>query len=192
MALRDTSYWSVCFGGHFSFSLVAILWAQNVRLTQRAHCTLYAFSQSKLLWNLTFGSLKMSFYSSIYFYSDQSLSTVPKSRCALRGPFEAGQEVEVKWAGQRFIGIILKTADKGKFLCFKLYLRLVLFFLLPCSTYVALSFGGPWTGHDCLKTQKSSSEHVYLESLICLTNQLNVVLEQFHKTHGCVCRLRVT
>ena len=44
----------------------------------------------------------MSFYSSIYFYSDQSLSTVPKSRCALRGPFEAGQEVEVKWAGQRF------------------------------------------------------------------------------------------
>ena len=83
----------------------------------------------------------MSFYSSIYFYSDQSLSTVHKSRCALRGPFEAGQEAEVKWAGQRFIGIILKTADKGKFLCFKLYLRLVLFFLLPCSTYVALSFG---------------------------------------------------
>ena len=83
----------------------------------------------------------MSFYSSIYFYSDQSLSTVPKSRCALRGPFEAGQEAEVKWAGQRFIGIILKTADKGKLL--KLYLRLVLFFLLPCSKYVAHSFGGP-------------------------------------------------
>ena len=78
----------------------------------------------------------MSFYSSIYFYSDQSLSTVPKSRCALRGPFEAGQEAEVKWAGQRFSGIILKTADKGKLLCFNLYLRLVLFFLLPCSMFV--------------------------------------------------------
>ena len=86
----------------------------------------------------------MSFYSSIYFYSDQSLSTVPKSRCALRGPFEAGQEAEVKWAGQRFIGIILKTADKGKLLCFKLNVFKVslVFSSSSCSTHVALSFGG--------------------------------------------------
>ena len=87
----------------------------------------------------------MSFYSSIYFYSDQSLSTVHKSHCALQGPFETGQEAEVKWAGQRFIGIILKTADKGILLCFKLNVFTVSFVFssLSCSMYVALSFGGP-------------------------------------------------
>ena len=37
----------------------------------------------------------MDFYICLYFYSDQSVSVVPKSRCVLRGPFEAGNEAEV-------------------------------------------------------------------------------------------------
>ena len=98
-------FWQFYF---FSFSLVAILWAQNSCLTQTAHCT--SFPNVSCI-ETTFGSLKMSFYSSIYFDSDKSLSTVHKSRCALWGPFEARQEAEVKWAGQRFIGITLKTVD---------------------------------------------------------------------------------
>lgn len=54
------------------------------------------------------------------------------------------QKAEVKWAGQRFIGIILKTADKGKLLRFKLNVFKVSFVFSSssCSTYVALSFGG--------------------------------------------------
>ena len=67
----------------------------------------------------------MDFYSCLYFDSDQSLSTIPKSRCVLRGPFEAGQEAEVSWRGQngekqRYLGTILKTAKKG--MCCKMYL----------------------------------------------------------------------
>ena len=65
----------------------------------------------------------MDFYGCLYFYSDQSVSVVPKSRCVLRGPFEVGNEAEVNWRSdgekQRFIGIILKTAKKGT--CCKLY-----------------------------------------------------------------------
>ena len=53
------------------------------------------------------------FYSCVYFDSDKSVSPLPKSRCALRGPFAPGEEAEVNWGGQMFIGIILKTADKG-------------------------------------------------------------------------------
>ena len=59
----------------------------------------------------------MDVCSYLYFYSDQSVSVVPKSRCVLRGPFEAGNEAEVNWRcdgeKQRFIGMILKTAKKG-------------------------------------------------------------------------------
>lgn len=60
----------------------------------------------------------MDFYGCLYFDTDKSLSIIPKSRCVLRGPFEAGHEAEVSWRGQnnekqRFLGVILKTAKKG-------------------------------------------------------------------------------
>ena len=59
----------------------------------------------------------MDFYSCFYFYSDQSVSIVPKSRCVSHGLFEARNEAEVNWRcdgeKRRFIGIILKTAKKG-------------------------------------------------------------------------------
>ena len=38
-------------------------------------------------------------YVCAYFKSDKSFSVIPKSRCALRGGFEAGEEVEVTWRG---------------------------------------------------------------------------------------------
>ena len=99
----------------------------------------------------------MSFYTCIYFDSDKSLSMVPKRRYALRGPFEAGQEAEVNWGGQRFIGVILKTANKG--MCFKLYFMLDYLFIIVLN---AALFGGQQTGHDCLKMQKYTCKHVYV------------------------------
>ncbi|KAJ7384809.1 hypothetical protein OS493_019486 [Desmophyllum pertusum] len=61
----------------------------------------------------------MDFYGCLYFDTDKSLSIIPKSRCVLRGPFEAGHEAEVSWRGQnnekqRFLGVILKTAKKDQ------------------------------------------------------------------------------
>ena len=65
----------------------------------------------------------MDFYGCLYFDSDKSVSVVPRSRCVLRVPFEAGNEAEVSWRchgeKQRFIGTILKTAKKG--MCHKPY-----------------------------------------------------------------------
>ncbi|XP_048590505.1 uncharacterized protein LOC125573777 [Nematostella vectensis] len=53
----------------------------------------------------------------IYFYADKSVSTVPRSRCSLRGTFEAGEEADVSWKmakGEKetYVGVIIKTAKK--------------------------------------------------------------------------------
>lgn len=58
-------------------------------------------------------------YVCAYFKSDKSFSVIPKSRCALRGGFEAGEEVELTWRGpdnnkQAYIGKIVKIVDKSK------------------------------------------------------------------------------
>ena len=54
-----------------------------------------------------------------YFKSDKSFSVIPKNRCALRGEFEVGEEVEVTWREpegnkQAYIGKIVKIAEKSK------------------------------------------------------------------------------
>ena len=61
----------------------------------------------------------MAVYGCIYFDGDKSLSVVPQSKCVLRQSFEEGNEVEVTWkdkkgARQIWLGVIVKTASKGK------------------------------------------------------------------------------
>ena len=99
----------------------------------------------------------MSFYICIYFDSDKSLSTVPKSRCALRGPFEAGQEAEVNWGGQRFIGVILKTADKGMFQVV-FYVRLFVHHRVERSPF--------WRPVN--RSRLFENAEVYLQTCLCL------------------------
>ena len=94
------------------------------------------------------------FYSCLYFYFDQSVSVVPKSRCALRGPFEAGNEAEVNWRceggeKQRFVGIILKTAKKG--MCDRVYMHVYIFLDLVLCRYFKFSFGASVTNGIILK-----------------------------------------
>ena len=106
-----------------------------------------------------FHQLNMDFYSCLYFYSDQSVSVVPKSRCVLRKPFKAGNEAEVSWRcegeKQRFIGIILRTAKKGR--CGKLCvtestsLHVYIFLDLVMCRYFKFSFGASVTNAIILK-----------------------------------------
>ena len=99
--------------------------------SERSFFHLQTFSPSKLHWNLTFVSLKISFHHCIYFDSDKSLRTVPKksqkSLCLARTVRSEARRLSKNVQDKGY-----KTADKGKLMCFKLYLRLVFFLYRSC------------------------------------------------------------
>ena len=78
--LRDTWWLVSLFWRAFGFFVSCVVREKLLCNTEseRSFLLLLTFSLSKLHWNLTFVSLKISFHYGIYFDSDKSLGTVPK------------------------------------------------------------------------------------------------------------------